>query len=169
MNERITQLRNALKLTQTDFGKAIGITASGVSDVESGRRAVQDRHIKLILAAYPQVSENWLRTGEGDMFLQEDSVAVIMKKYSFRDIVGKLLEAYDDLDPESQEVVLRYTQDFIGKILAGVTATEAIPADTQDEIDIDAEVERYRSQLIAQRMAKSSLSPGAETTGTQVG
>ena len=169
MNERITQLRKALKLTQTDFGKAIGITASGVSDVESGRRAVQERHIKLIIAAYPQVSENWLRSGEGDMFLQTDAVSNIMKKYSFADIVGKLLEAYEELDPEDQEIVLQYTQDFVNKILAGYTINSAVTTVPQEEIDIDAEVERYRSQLIAQRMAKSSLSPGTETTGAQAG
>lgn len=167
MNDRIFELRKALKLTQTEFGKALGITASGVSDIESGRRVVQDRHIKLILAAFPKVSENWIRSGEGSMFLEEhrDAIAEIVKKYSFGDIVGKLLEAFDDLDPDAQEIVLQYTQRFVGKILEGFSVDEAVTAIEPPEIDIDAEVEKYREQLEAQKKTGSSLLPGTGATG----
>lgn len=169
MKDRVKQIRKALGLTQANFADKVGLTRTGYASIENGAAPVQERHIKLIIAAYPQVSENWLRSGEGDMFLQTDAVSNIMKKYSFADIVGKLLEAYEELDPEDQEIVLQYTQDFVNKILAGYTINSAVTTVPQEEIDIDAEVERYRSQLIAQRMAKSSLSPGTETTGTNAG
>ena len=169
MKDRVKQIRKALGLTQANFADKVGLTRTGYASIENGAAPVQERHIKLIIAAYPQVSENWLRSGEGDMFLQTDAVSNIMKKYSFADIVGKLLEAYEELDPEGQEIVLQYTQDFVNKILAGYTINSAVTTVPQEEIDIDAEVERYRSQLIAQRMAKSSLSPGTETTGAQAG
>ena len=68
MKERIIQLREALKLSQADFGKKIGLARSGISSVENGQRVVQERHIKLILSAFPDVSESWLRDGIGDMF-----------------------------------------------------------------------------------------------------
>ena len=164
MNERIIELRKALHLTQSEFGKAIGLTASGVSDVESGRRAVQDRHIKLIMAAFPQVSEEWLRTGSGDMFNHDDSpVKQIMAKYGFRDIVEKLLVAYDKLDPDEQEAVLKYAAGFIAEISGGISEPASPPPFT--EIDIDKEVEAYRRQIIAQKMAGSYHSSGTDAIG----
>lgn len=169
MKDRVKHLRKTLGQTQAAFADKIGLTRTGYSSVEGGDAPVQERHIKLILAAYPQVSEHWLRTGEGDMFIQDNAVSQIMKKYCFADIVRKMLEAYEELDPDGQEVVLRYTQEFVSKIIAGATANDAVTADAPGEIDIDAEVERYRSQLLAQRMIRSSQSHGTEATETHAG
>ena len=68
MNERIRELRQALKMTLKDFSAALGVSISAVSEIEHGRSAVTERMIKVLLAAFPQVSEQWLRTGEGDMY-----------------------------------------------------------------------------------------------------
>lgn len=159
MNERILAVRKALKLTQTDFGKRIGLSTAAVSDVEVGRRAVQDRHIKLIISAFPQVSEEWLRTGAGEMFIKEDNpIKAAMRRYAFPDIVEKLLTAYAKLDPDEQEAVLKYTIDFVAEIAQAVPDVSAPPPFDQEEID--KEVESYRKQLIAQKMAESSRSDG---------
>lgn len=61
-NERIKQLRQRLNLSQEVFGQAIGLTKSGISNIENGRRKVSDRHLKLISAAF-DVSEGWLQFG----------------------------------------------------------------------------------------------------------
>ena len=65
--ERIRQLRETLGLNQTDFSAAIGFSQSTITMIESGRREVQERHIKTICSAF-NVNEEWLRTGEGEMF-----------------------------------------------------------------------------------------------------
>jgi transcriptional regulator with XRE-family HTH domain len=67
MNDRIKELRKAMNLSQEKFGELLGITKSGVSDIESGRRKVTDQHV--IMLANNGVSEEWLRTGNGDMFV----------------------------------------------------------------------------------------------------
>lgn len=67
MNDRIKELRKAMNLSQEKFGELLGITKSGVSDIESGRRKVTDQHV--IMLANNGVSEEWLRTGKGDMFV----------------------------------------------------------------------------------------------------
>lgn len=111
MKERIIQLREALKMSQADFGKKIGLARSGISSVENGQRVVQERHIKLILSAFPDVSEDWLRNGIGKMFKSSSSEAErLVKKYSFPDIVGKLLKVYEGLNNNQQEAVLEYAQ-----------------------------------------------------------
>lgn len=67
MNDRIKELRKAMNLSQEKFGELLGITKSGVSDIESGRRKVTDQHV--IMLANNGVSEEWLRTGKGSMFV----------------------------------------------------------------------------------------------------
>lgn len=69
MNERIKLLRKALELNQTDFGARIGVKQGTVSAYESGARVPLDSVIVSICREFG-VSESWLRSGEGDMFLQ---------------------------------------------------------------------------------------------------
>ena len=69
MNDRIKELRKAMSLSQEKFGELLGITKSGVSDIESGRRKVTDQHV--IMLVNNGVNEEWLRTGKGSMFVQK--------------------------------------------------------------------------------------------------
>lgn len=143
MKERIIQLREALKLSQADFGKKIGLARSGISSVENGQRIVQERHIKLILSAFPDVSESWLRDGVGDMFKSSSGEAErLVKKYSFPDIVGKLLSVYEGLNGNQQEAVLEYAQRFIASLI--------------DDDSIEAKVEAYRQELLSERDTATS-------------
>ena len=165
MKDRIVKVRTHYKLSQDEFSRKLGISRTSLSSIESGYRPIQERHIKLILAAFPQVSEKWLRTGEGQMMVpRSGGVSELVKKYSFADIVGKLLETYEDLDPESQAIVLDYTQRFVSSVLAGLSVDEAAASVDLPEIDIDEEVERYREQLIEQKMTESSPWHGTGST-----
>lgn len=67
MNDRIKELRKAMNLSQEKFGELLGITKSGVSDIESGRRKVTDQHV--IMLVNNGVNEEWLRTGKGNMLV----------------------------------------------------------------------------------------------------
>lgn len=170
MRERIIQLRKALRYTQGAFGEKIGLTASGVSNIENGIREIQERHILLILSAFPQVSEDWLRSGTGPMFIQDDNpVRQIMQRYNFPDIVKQFLVAYDRLTPDEQKAVYKYTTELVTAIVGSGEpgANDAHDAhETIGEIDIDAETEAYRQQLINQKKAESSRSPGTGDTGS---
>lgn len=69
MNERIKRLRKALELNQTDFGARIGVKQGTVAAYESGARVPLDSVVVSICREFG-VSESWLRSGEGEMFLQ---------------------------------------------------------------------------------------------------
>ena len=151
MKERIEALRKALKLSQGEFGERIGLAASGVSGLETGYRAIQERHIKLILSAFPDVNESWLRDGIGDMFKSSSGEAErLVKKYSFPDIVGKLLTVYESLNGAQQEAVLEYAQRFIASLI--------------DEDGIESKVEAYRQELLAEKEA-ATLSVSQTSNG----
>lgn len=66
MNERIKKLRKALDLTQTEFGRRIGVKQNTVALIEGGRKT-SEQTIFAICREF-NVSETWLRTGEGEMF-----------------------------------------------------------------------------------------------------
>lgn len=89
IHERIRELRNTLNLSQPEFGKSIGLSQSSLTMIETGNRKVTDRTISYISMAY-NVSENWLRTGEGNMFNDLDRDAEIAE------YIGTVLADEDD-------------------------------------------------------------------------
>lgn len=69
MDERIKALRRALGLTQQELAERIGVKRNTVAQYEIGRNPPTDTVVTLICREF-NVNETWLRTGEGDMFLQ---------------------------------------------------------------------------------------------------
>ena len=69
MKDRIKAVRNALKLTQTEFGEQLGVKGNTITNYESGLRNPSEAVITLLVARY-HVNEAWLRTGDGEMFVQ---------------------------------------------------------------------------------------------------
>lgn len=71
MNTRIREIRNHLGLTQTEFGKRIGLSRPMVANLEGeGRAEIKDHVIHLICKEF-NVNEEWLRSGNGEMFKQK--------------------------------------------------------------------------------------------------
>ena len=67
IGERIAMVRKSQDYTLEKFGEAIGIKKGSVSLLERGINTPADRTIFMICNRF-HVSEQWLRTGEGDMF-----------------------------------------------------------------------------------------------------
>ena len=76
MNNRIKEVRKALRLTQADFGKKLNVTNNYIYLIESGSNPVTDNLIFLICNVF-KVNEEWLRTGSGEMFAPKDREAEI--------------------------------------------------------------------------------------------
>lgn len=89
MHERLKKLRKTLDLTQQVFADKLGIKRSTMATYESGRNEPIDAVISLICTKY-NVNENWLRTGEGEMFIEmsyDDEIA---------QFVGQVMSEEDD-------------------------------------------------------------------------
>ena len=67
MKERFKMIRNALKLSQDEFGEKLGLTRGAIANVELGRTEAKPLFISLVCSTF-NVNETWLRTGEGEMF-----------------------------------------------------------------------------------------------------
>jgi len=94
VNERIRQLRQALKMYQTDFSKAICVSKSYTAEIENGHRVANDRIIRLICLTFG-ASEEWLKTGEGEMF---ESSPVAKRE--------RIVSLFSELDPQHQDFAL---------------------------------------------------------------
>lgn len=71
MNERIKMLRKALGMNQEEFGNRIKVQRTTICGYETGNRTPLDATIASICREF-NVNEVWLRTGEGDMFVEDD-------------------------------------------------------------------------------------------------
>lgn len=69
MKDRIKKLRKKLDLTQQEFADKIGIPRDSIGGYETGRRNPSEAAISLICAKC-NVNEEWLRTGQGEMFIK---------------------------------------------------------------------------------------------------
>ena len=110
MNERIKELRNSLGLTLEKFGEPIGLKKSGLSLVENGKNALTEQNIKAICRVY-NVNEEWLRTGEGEMFVvktADEEIASFIGRIQMNDTNNfkkRFISALSKLD-ESEWAVL---------------------------------------------------------------
>ncbi len=70
--EQLNELRDKLidmrlVYNNTDFAQRIGKARSYVSEALNGRRAITEQFILSISDAFPEISKDWLLTGEGEM------------------------------------------------------------------------------------------------------
>jgi transcriptional regulator with XRE-family HTH domain len=85
--ERVRDVRLKVGLSQVEFSKRIFFSKGFYGDFETGKKKVTDRIIQLVSSQF-NVNKEWLKTGEGEMFMSSLSdVQYIMLK-----------EIYDELD-----------------------------------------------------------------------
>ena len=70
MTERIKEIRRAVGCTQQEFADRLGLKRNTIATYEIGKAVPSDRTISDICREF-RVSEVWLRTGEGEMFLRQ--------------------------------------------------------------------------------------------------
>jgi transcriptional regulator with XRE-family HTH domain len=89
--ERIKELREKLGISQVDFSERIFVSKSLIGEIEIGKRNVNDRII-FIIAKQFNVNEDWIRTGNGEMFTNSPPDTRL----------EKLLSIYHNLDNASR-------------------------------------------------------------------
>lgn len=69
MNSRVKAVRLALGLSQDEFGKKLGLTRGAITNIELNKVDVKPNFADLLCSVF-NVNGLWLRTGEGEMFLE---------------------------------------------------------------------------------------------------
>lgn len=96
MNKRLIRLFDDLGLNKSEIGRAIKVTPQYIWKIYNDGTVPSERIIDSILAAFPRVNEEWLRTGEGEMYVKQT------KEEEIADLVSKFFE---DPDPRKRDVV----------------------------------------------------------------
>lgn len=119
MNERIKMIRNKIGLTQTDFGIRIGLKQNTVGQIENGQRGITDRTIILLCQTY-NVSEDWLRDGTGEMFVEDDNflLSSLSQQYGLDGLDRKIIEAYINLPDMQRGVIKSFVRNLVDNVLA---------------------------------------------------
>ena len=148
MNTRIKELRTALHLTLEGFGDRIGVTRAAVSKWENGDRGIADSMVVSICREFG-VSEQWLRTGEGEMFEQTRETVLdrLAAEYSLDKEQVSVIENFLDLSP--QERTLFLTQ--MRKVFCGPAAQPPRRVDVSGDVaaavvNVQDEVARYNAE-----------------------
>ena len=111
--ERIKQIRKKEGLTQTQFGERIGVKGNTITNYETGLRTPTDAVLKSICREF-NVNEDWLRTGEGEMFRPLSRSETIAK------FAGELMKDEDDSFRRQLVEALAQLDEKEWEVLAGI-------------------------------------------------
>lgn len=122
---RVRTLRKDLGLTLEKFGDPLGVGKTAISKIENGENNLTDQMIVSICREY-NVNEEWLRTGNGEMFKkltpQEEVASYVSDLLEdgadnpFYGIIIDIMKTYSELSPKSQEVVRDFSRRLVENI-----------------------------------------------------
>ena len=124
MNERIKELRKTLRLTQQEFADALSVKRNTVATYEMGRNEPIDAVVALICKTF-NVNEEWLRTGEGEMFEQMTEQQKLLKytgmllkdkDSAIVNAIQSFIVTYEQLDDTSKATLEKIAQQFIDNL-----------------------------------------------------
>ncbi len=150
MDERIKELRKALKLTQKEFGDRIGIKPNTVATYEQGRNSPIDAVVGLICREF-NVNEAWLRTGAGKMFAPKTTNALdaLAKEHKLTPGVKVFIEKLLNLKPEYQQVFVDLSLEVAAALEKnGETLPESHEHAAGDEVQVSVEDEDGDKKVI---------------------
>ena len=112
IGERIRKLRKTLDLTQQKFGERIGIKGNTVAQYELGRNEPADAVFSLICREF-DVREEWLRTGEGEMFKAKpsDILDQLAYKYKLFNFDYVMIEKFLAMPPDLRRAIYDHFHD----------------------------------------------------------
>ncbi len=109
MHNRIKDVRVREGLSQKAFGESLGVSRDVLANIENNRVEPKETFLKLMCSTYG-VNEEWLRTGEGEMFrpmTSNDEFLKLCAEVQASDdwFIKKLLRVYWRMDKEKQELL----------------------------------------------------------------
>lgn len=128
MKDRIREVREHFGLSMEKFGSRIGIGKASISLLESGKNNPSVQTITLICREFG-VNEQWLRTGEGEMFEQTRASVLdrLSTEYDLSMEQRSVIEAFLDLDPQERDVILKYVHNVFDRSAESAAQSTAIP------------------------------------------
>ncbi len=118
INDRVRMVRNELHMNQTEFGERLDVAQTYLTNIETGKRSLTEKLTKLICYEF-NVSEQWLRTGEGEMFARSDASEIdnLVSRYHLRPLEKTVLETFVKLPEGYRDGVLEYIKSIVAAVV----------------------------------------------------
>lgn len=166
MKKRIKELRKTLGLTQQEFADRIGISRGNIATYETRDGNPGSSVINLICREF-NVHENWLRTGEGDMFVKqsnEDELASTVERLltgETSEFKKRLVRVLAGLDEKHWVLLEEKLKEIVG-------VQQAPPVSSESDIytEADAVAATTRNQFIMEKKAEDTSSASPSDTGS---
>ena len=175
MNERIKELRKKLGLTLEKFGERLGVKKAAVSKWENGDN-ITDQMFKSICREF-NVNENWLRTGNGEMFCQDSESLLdrLAEEYKMSTRERAVITAFLKLDEDGCSAIRQYVDNLVAELYPEVALSKDHKTNPRkqkkapDEMtreDIIAELERQLDEEKETQNTSPVFGPGNFGTAT---
>lgn len=117
LGSRIKDVRKALDLSQDEFGRRLGVTRGAITNLEFNKTEPKPLFIDLLCRQF-NINEDWLRTGQGNMFIKlsrDEEIAsfkgdVMKGEPDFR---RRLIGVLSRLNVEEWELLEKVALDFV--------------------------------------------------------
>lgn len=120
MNERLKKIRKTLGLTQQEFADVLKISRGNIAAYEVNKNNPSDAVITLICREF-DVNEEWLRTGEGEMFIEKTKDEQIAEMLADIQLAGeesfqhRLAAAFSAFNADDWKEIERLYNKLTGK------------------------------------------------------
>lgn len=150
MNNRIKALRKNLNLNQGEFADKLKLSRSHISSLENGVREITERIVFDICREF-NVNEEWLRTGEGEMFVQSNTFSLDekAKQHNLSELEIDIMRGYMELPVATRKDLVELFGSIYNKHSETAASIEVDP--------IEEEIESYRQELEAEKKGTISL------------
>lgn len=116
MNERIRAVRESLGLSRAAFGEKLGVSGDVINNLERGRVAPKENITKLICKEF-NVNENWIKTGNGDMFDKtENEIEQIAEEYGLSPAYAAVMEKLLKLSRPAQDEIVEAVLSIVDRL-----------------------------------------------------
>lgn len=101
MNQRLRKVVNELKnqrkvYSDADFARIVDIPRGDLSQMMSKKRKVSKRCVSNLLSEFPEINEEWLMTGEGEMLKNSASAGNNSMSIAGEEIKGNKITVNND-------------------------------------------------------------------------
>ena len=119
INDRIAWCVKDSKLTKTAFSEKLNVSQAFISQLCSGAKMPSDRTIADICREF-NISELWLRTGEGEPHIQRDEdeeFLEVMEQIHMSDdeLIKRIIKAYWFMEDEETAAIRKLIDGFTKK------------------------------------------------------
>lgn len=161
MNERIKKLRKALDLTQQKFATGIGTSANVLTNYETGRIKPSKSVINNICKTY-HVREEWLRTGEGEMFEPRPSAALdaLARERGMTHSDYVVIEKFLNLKPEIRQAMAEYALEIAAALNSSDTPLDHL--EIAGGLTVKDEVSAYREGILLDKSSETAMEDDVE-------